>query len=128
MPKSNEKWYPRKEPTLQVSILKHIALNGRLLQHECIVLFGCRPSTISEALNIMKTKRGLIEVDRKNPPPDFKSGERQKKLYKLTSKGLIEFINGNPPPYEFWIALMWYCTLNSTTINKGQLNEYYNLF
>ncbi len=127
MPNLKEKWYPRKEPILQMSILNHIALKGRLVQQEGPVLFGCKPSTISEALNIMRTKRGLIEVDRKNPP-DFKKGERQKKLYKLTSKGLIEFINGNPSPYEFWIALIWYCTLNSAAINRRQLNEYYYLF
>ena len=127
MPNSNEKWYPRKEPTLQMSILKHIALKGRLLQHEAPVLFSCKPSTISEALNIMETKRRLIKVDRKNRP-DFKSGERQRKLYKLTSNGLIAFITGNPSPYEFWIALMWYCMLNIASIDNDRLNEYYNLF
>jgi hypothetical protein len=76
MPKLEEKWYPRKEPTLQMSILKHIALNGRLLQKEAPILFGCKPPTVSEALNIMENRRRLIEVDIKNPPPDFKSGER----------------------------------------------------
>jgi hypothetical protein len=72
----------------------------------------------------MRTKRNLIEF---NTPPDFKSGERQKKFYKLTSNGLIAFISENPTPYEFWIALMWYCSLNTEVVNKNQLNMYYSL-
>jgi hypothetical protein len=108
--------------------LKRIALNGRLSQKEAMLQFGYTAPTISEALAILRTKRKLIEQDTTSPPPDFKSGERHKKFYKLTTQGLIEFINGNPSPYEFWIALIHYCNLNSEAINKNQLNKYYNLF
>ena len=56
MPKLAKKWHPRKTPTLQVKILKHIAMNGRLSQSKATFLFKCTPPTISEALHIMKKK------------------------------------------------------------------------
>jgi hypothetical protein len=47
-------------------------------------------STISEALNIMRKKRNLIELTR---PPDFKSGERHQldKYYDLFIKKYVEY-------------------------------------
>ena len=114
MPKLDKKWYLGKTPILQIKILKHIALNGRLSQKKATICFECTPPTISEALHIMRKKR-LIEQDTTSPPPDFKSGERHKKFYKLTPQGLIAFINGNPSPYEFWIALMQHCTSKFTS-------------
>ena len=119
MPKSARKWHPRKEPSLQIRILKHIALKGTLSQNDATKLFERSHSTISEALNIMRKKRSLIEFA---TPPDFKSGERHRKYYKLTADGLIAFIDQNPIPYEFWVALMWHCNLNSEDIiSKNQL-------
>jgi hypothetical protein len=126
MPKSARKWHPRKEPSLQIRILKHIALKGTLSQNDAPKLFKRSNSTISEALNIMRKKRSLIEF---TTPPDFKSGQRHRKYYKLTANGLVAFIDQNPIPYEFWIALMWHCLLNSEDIiSKNQLDKYYNLF
>jgi hypothetical protein len=126
MPKLATKRHPRKEPPVHKHILKETALKGRLSQKDAAGLFNRWPSTISESLNIMRTKRKLIQFD---APPDFKSGERHKKFYKLTNNGLIAFIKEYPTAYEFWVALMWYCALNSeAVVNKNQLKKYYDLF
>ncbi len=39
---------------------------------------------------------------------------------------IVAIIDENLTPYEFWIALMWYCTLSSE--DDIQLNKYYDLF
>jgi hypothetical protein len=131
MPKSQSRWYTRKKPYLQIDILKSIALVGRLSQKEATVQFHCEPSTISEAIKIMETKRKLIEHTNAPELNDFKnlkSGMRRIKFYKLSKRGLLAFIEENPSPYDFWVAMMHYCSLNSEAVDKAEFNKYYDLF
>jgi len=124
MPNLDERWHPRKRPTLQIQILKHIAMKGQSSQIDVSVKFGCKPSTISDAFKILK-QRGLIIKSIK--PPDLKSGVRRRKSYKLSDKGLTVFISENPSPYEFWIAIAWYF-LNFNAVDQVLFNKYYDSF
>jgi hypothetical protein len=130
MPKSS-RWYTRKKPHLQIKILKSIALVGRLSQKEATLQFHCKPSTISEAIKIMETKRKLIaqtDAPELNNFKNLKSGMRLIKFYKLSKKGLLAFIDENPSPHGFWVAMMHYCSLNSEAVDKAEFNKYYDLF
>jgi hypothetical protein len=91
MPKYDE-LYPRKEPHLQMKILKSIALGGRLSQGEAAEEFQCKPSTISEAFKIMINRTKLIEIT-KPPPPDVEERQsKRERFYKLSAQGLLTFI------------------------------------
>ena len=125
MPKSDQ-WYPRKKPRLQVDILKSIALNGGLSQKQATVQFRCKPPTISEAFKIMEKRRRLIQ--RTNASELSNSVIRRERFYKLSPQGLLAFIDENPSPYEFWIGLMWYCSLNPKLVDKAEFNRYYDIF
>ncbi|HXX95921.1 MAG TPA: hypothetical protein VEL11_02225 [Candidatus Bathyarchaeia archaeon] len=124
MPKSDE-LYPRKEPHLQMRILKSIALKGRLSQKKAAEEFRCKPSTISEAFKIMINRTKLIQIT----APDVDRQSKWERFYKLSALGLLTFIKKNPSPYEFWVAMIWYgMTLNPESADRDEFNQYYNLF
>ena len=54
MPKLDAKWYKRKKPYLQIGILKSIASSGLASQKEITSQFTYKPSTISDAFNVME--------------------------------------------------------------------------
>jgi hypothetical protein len=81
MPK-NDELYPRKEPHLQMKILKSIALNGILSQKEASTEFRCKSSTISEAFKIMTKKTMLIETTKH---PDLERRLKREKFSKLSA-------------------------------------------
>ena len=54
MPKLDAKWYKRKKPRLQIGILKLIPLSGLDSQKEITSQFTYKPSTISDAFNVME--------------------------------------------------------------------------
>jgi hypothetical protein len=54
MPKLDAKWYKRKKPHLQIGILKLIPLSGLASQKEISSEFTYKPSTISDAFNVME--------------------------------------------------------------------------
>ena len=89
MPKYDE-LYPRKEPHLQMKILKSIALAGRLSQTEASEEFQCKPSTISEAFKIMINRTRLIQITK--PPPDVEGQLTRERFYKLSAQGLLTSI------------------------------------
>lgn len=126
MPKSS-RWYQMKTPHLQIKILKLIALAGRSSQKEAISYFKCRPPTISEAFKVLLRRKLILETD----APEFEKFEnrvRGVKSYKLSSHGLLAFIDENPSPQEFWIAIIWYYSLNPKYVDKTEFNRYYSLF
>ena len=125
MPKYDE-LYPRKEPHLQMKILKSIALAGRLSQTEAAEEIGCKPSTISEAFKIMINRTKLIQITK--PPPDADRQSKRERFYKLSAQGLLTFIKKNDSPDEFWAAMIWYGTLNPESADRDEFNRYYNLF
>jgi DNA-binding MarR family transcriptional regulator len=126
MPKYDE-LYPRKEPHLQIKILKSIGLRGRLSQKEAAEEFRYKPSTISEAFKIMINRTRLIQII--EPLPDVEGQSKRERFYKLSTLGLLTFIKKNPSPYEFWVAMIWYCmTLNPESADRDEFNQYYNLF
>jgi DNA-binding MarR family transcriptional regulator len=125
MPKYDE-LYPRKEPHLQMKILKSIALTGRLSQTEAAEEIGCKPSTISEAFKIMINRTKLIQIT--EPSPDVDRQSKRERFYKLSAQGLSTFIKKNPSPDEFWAAMIWYGTLNPESADRDEFNRYYNLF
>ncbi|MGC2575430.1 MAG: hypothetical protein WA364_28315, partial [Candidatus Nitrosopolaris sp.] len=124
MPKDDE-LYPRKEPYLQMKILKSIALKGLLSQKEAATEFRRPSSTISEAFKIMTKRTRLIESTRH---PSLERRLRREKFSKLSAEGLRRFIKENPSTYEFWVAMIRYGTLNSKHANRDEFNQYYNLF
>jgi hypothetical protein len=123
MPKYDE-LYPRKEPHLQMKILKSIALAGSLSQTEAAEEIGCRPSTISEAFKIMINRTKLIQYKQ----PDVDRQSKRERFYKLSAQGLLTFVKKNPSADEFWAAMIWYGTLNPESADRDEFNRYYNLF
>ncbi len=87
MPKYDE-LYPRKEPQLQMKILKSIALAGRLSQTEAAEEIGCKPSTISEAFKTMINRTKLIQYIQ----PDVDRQSKRERFYKLSAQGLLTFV------------------------------------
>jgi DNA-binding MarR family transcriptional regulator len=127
MPKYDQ-LYRAKRPLLQMKILKSIALSGRLSQKKAIDEFQCKGSTISDAFKIMKD-RNLIEIT-KHPDNLSELGEKlnREKFYRLSPQGLRRFIEENPSPADFWAAIIWHGTLNSTSHNRDEFNRHYDLF
>jgi hypothetical protein len=117
--------YRAKRPLLQMKILRSIALNGILSQKEAATKFRCKSSTISEAFKIMTKKTRLIESTRH---PDLERRLRREKFSKLSGQGLSRFIKENPSPYDFWVAMIRYGTLNSKDADRDEFNQYYDLF
>jgi hypothetical protein len=123
MPISN-KWYPRKRPTLQIDILKSIALNGMLSKRSAKDEFPCKYPTISDAFKGL-SERKLIK---KTETSDLRSRIRGEIFYKLSPTGLDAFIKEIPSPEEFWTAMIWFCGLSKKIINKNEFDRYYDLF
>ena len=124
MPKLDTKWYKRKKPHLQIGILKLIASSGLASQKEITSQFGYKPSTISDAFKIMED----VDLIRWANVPEFKKGVRRERFYKLLPKGLSVLIDENPSPSEFWMAMIWYCSLNTKAVGKAEFNRYYDRF
>jgi DNA-binding MarR family transcriptional regulator len=124
MPKLDTKWYKRKKPHLQIGILKSIASSGLASQKEITSQFGYKPSTISDAFKIMED----VDLIRWANVPEFKKGVRRERFYKLLPKGLSVLIDENPSPQEFWMAMIWYCSLNAKSVGKDEFNRYYDRF
>ena len=124
MPKLDTKWYKRKKPHLQIGILKSIASSGLASQKEITSQFGYKPSTISDAFKIMQNAKLIRWAN----VPEFKKGVRRERFYKLSSKGLSVVIDENPSPQEFWMAMIWYCSLNAKAVGKDEFNRYYDRF
>jgi hypothetical protein len=118
--------YPRKEPLLQMKILKSIALAGRLSQTEAAEEIGCKAPTISEAFKIMINRTKLIQIT--EPPADAGRQSKRERFYKLSAQGLSTFIKKNPSPDEFWAAIIWYGNLNPESPDRDEFNRYYTLF
>ena len=124
MPKLDTKWYKRKKPHLQIGILKSIASSGLASQKEITSQFGYKPSTISDAFKIMENAKLIRWAN----VPEFKKGVRRERFYKLSPKGLSVVIDENPSPQEFWMAMIWYCSLNAKAVGKDEFNRYYDRF
>lgn len=124
MPKSKAEWYPRKKPHLQIEILKFIASRGQSSQKQITNEFQYKPSTISDAFTVLKTRK-LIKETR---PLEFKSALRREKFYKLSPTGLSVFIDEIPSPHEFWIAIIWYLYLNANLINQQKFDRIYDSY
>ena len=124
MPKLDTKWYKRKKPHLQIGILKSIASSGLASQKEITSQFGYKPSTISDAFKIMED----VDLIRWANVPEFKKGVRRERFYKLSPKGLSVLIDENSSPQEFWMAMIWYCSLNAKAVGKAEFNRYYDRF
>ncbi len=124
MPKLDTKWYKRKKPHLQIGILKSIALSGLASQKEITSQFTYKPSTISDAFKIMED----VDLIRWANVPEFKKGVRRERFYKLSPKGLSVLIDENSSPQEFWMAMIWYCSLNAKAVGKDEFNRYYDRF
>jgi len=124
MHKLDTKWYKRKKPHLQIGILKSIASSGLASQKEITSQFGYKPSTISDAFKIMED----VDLIRWANVPEFKKGVRRERFYKLSPKGLSVLIDENSSPQEFWMAMIWYCSLNAKAVGKAEFNRYYDRF
>jgi DNA-binding MarR family transcriptional regulator len=124
MPKLDTRWYKRKKPHLQIGILKSIASSGLASQKEITSQFTYKPSTISDAFKIMED----VDLIRWANVPEFKKGVRRERFYKLLPKGLSVLIDENPSPQEFWMAMIWYCSLNAKAVGKDEFNRYYDRF
>jgi DNA-binding MarR family transcriptional regulator len=124
MPKLDTKWYKRKKPHLQIGILKSIASSGLASQKECTSQFGYKPSTISDAFKILED----VDLIRWANVPHFKKGVGRERFYKLSPKGMLVVIDENPSPQEFWMAMIWYCSLNAKAVDKAEFNRYYDRF
>ena len=124
MPKLDTRWYKRKKPHLQIGILKSIALSGLASQKEITSQFTYKPSTISDAFKVMED----ADLIRWANVPEFKKGVGRERFYKLMPKGLSVLIDENPSPSEFWMAMIWYCSLNTKAVGKAEFNRYYDRF
>src|ERR1051326_8824645 len=124
MPKLDAKWYKRKKPHLQIGILKSIASSGLASQKEIASQFTYKPSTISDAFKIIEDAHLIRWAN----VPELKTGVRRERFYKLLPKGLSVLIDENPSPQEFWIAMIWYCSLNTKDVDKAEYNKYYDRF
>src|SRR5205085_5373244 len=103
------KWYRRKKPHLQIGILKSIASSGLASQKGITSQFMYKPSTICDAFKVMED----ADLIRWTNTPEFKKGIGRERLYKLSTKGLSVLIDENPSPQKFWMAMIWYCRLNT---------------
>jgi DNA-binding MarR family transcriptional regulator len=124
MPKLDTKWYKRKKPHLQIGILKSIASSGLASQKEITSQFGYKPSTISDAFKIMEN----ADLIRWANVPGLKKGVRRERFYKLSRKGLSVLIDENSSPQEFWMGMIWYCSLNAKAVGEAEFNRYYDRF
>lgn len=124
MPNSKERWYQRKRPRLQISILKFVAYNGESSQKQIIHQFKCKPSTISEAFKILKERKLIQQTENL----DFKRPIGRERFYKLSPTGLSHCIDEIPSPHEFWIMMMWYCNLNPNHINHNKFGRFYDSY
>jgi len=124
MPKLDTRWYKRKKPHLQIGILKSIASSGLASQKEITSQFTYKPSTISDAFKVMED----ADLIRWANVPEFKKGVGRERFYKLMPKGLSVLIDENPSPSEFWMAMIWYCSLNTKAVGKAEFNRYYDRF
>jgi DNA-binding MarR family transcriptional regulator len=117
-----KKWYPRKKPTLQIEILRSIAIVGESSKRRLQDDLGAHYPDISDAIESLK-KENIIEQSH----VDFKS-KRHEIYYKLTNRGLEAIIDEFSEPEIFWKAIISYYELSSNPIKKDEFNKYYNAF
>jgi DNA-binding PadR family transcriptional regulator len=117
-----KKWYKHKKPTLQIRILKEIALEGESSKIGLQKILETYYPDISDAVEILK-KLEIIEksrVDRKSRRPE--------QYYKLTKTGLEAVLDEFSDAEIFWRAMISYCELSKHPINREEFDNYYKSF
>jgi len=117
-----KKWYSRKKPTLQIEILRNIALEGESSKSKLRDDLDAHYPDISDAIESLK-KEKIIEQSH----VDFKS-KRPEKYYKLTNRGLEVIIDEFSDPEIFWKAIISYCELSKNPISQAEFDKYYKPF
>lgn len=102
-----EKCYERKKPTLQIRIIKIIAVEGESSKRKLQDSVNAHYPDVSDAVDSLK-KAKIIEQSR----IDFGKGRRAERYYKLTKRGLEAVIDEFSDPEIFWNAIISYCRLN----------------
>ena len=127
-----EKWHSGKRPTLQISILKFIAINGNITRKIAEMEFQSHYGDVHKAFKILEEKK-LIEQFSNTLGKDGKEYEyvnkgktyRPSELYRLTKKGFIAFIELDDfKPDQFWKVLLSYCNFGDDIIQKEILTEF----
>ena len=127
MPTFKKGWYPRKHPTLQISILNLIALFGPLSKTKITILLKeerqkANYPDVSDAIKVLDNRK-LITFSH----ADFKS-RRPERYYKLTARGFEAYIEEIDTPGEFWKAMIQFCKLDSAKNAAQDLDRYYRFF
>src|SRR6476659_5872316 len=107
-----EIWYQKagiKKPSLQIKILKHIALEGQLSKNMAKEITGSDYSDVSNAIDSLLQRKMIRRASL------GMEGRRDRKYYSLTEQGLEAFINEDYlsskrySTEDFWKAIIWYC-------------------
>ena len=118
-----EKWYQRKKPTLQIRILKIIALEGESSKRKLQDSVNAHYPDISDAVESLKKGR-IIKQSR----ADFGKGRRAEIYYKLTDRGLEAIIDEFPDTETFWKSMISYCSLSEKPVRPEEFDKYYKAF
>ncbi len=116
------RWYGGKKPTLQIGILRSIAIEGELSKRKLQDSLNAHYPDISDATELLK-KRKIIEWSR----DDHKS-RRAEHYYKLTRRGLEVIIDEFPDLEIFWKGIINYCYLSKNSISSEDFDVYYKAF
>lgn len=116
------RWYYRKKPTLQIRILRSIAVNGELSKKKIQKRLRTNYPDVSDAVDALKYKELIVHSS-----SNFKS-PRPELFYKITAKGFEAFIDEDPSAEDFWAAIIWFCKLKKTIIDDVSFKKYYDLF
>jgi DNA-binding MarR family transcriptional regulator len=126
-----KRWYRQagiKKPSLQIKILKHIALEGQLSKNMAKEKTGSDYSDVSNAIDSL-CQRKMITRSALGM-----EGRRDRKYYALTGNGLEAFINQNyntsqkSSTEEFWKAIIWYCIRNPKETSLSEIEKHFYYF
>jgi len=125
------RWYQDtgiKKPSLQIKILKHIALEGQLSKKMAKEITGSDYSDVSNAIDSL-LERKMIKISSL-----VMKGRKDIKYHALTEKGLEAFLNENyfsSKKYsteEFWKAIILYCIKKSENTSFLEIEKYCSYF
>lgn len=114
----NKKWYSGKTPTLQIKILRYIAITGSCSRRIVERALNSHYADVHNAFDILENKK-LIK---KSGELDNLAKSKPSLFYKVTEKGLESFLDIDPcEPIDFWSALLWYYVLKKDPIKNKKV-------